>query len=82
VRFVATQEPGLREICQTNDGTCTGRIFEARRLSLEELPDEFGISRERPRQIEVPAVEKLKKGVRQCISASGHPQTSAIIMKP
>jgi hypothetical protein len=52
------------------------------RLTLEELPDEFGISRERPRQIEVPAVEKLKKGVRQCISASGHPQTSAIIMKP
>ena len=42
------------------------RIFEARRLSddpvtLEELASEFGVSRERVRQIEVRAFEKLQK---------------------
>jgi RNA polymerase sigma-32 factor len=45
-------------------------IFEARRLAdepitLEELAAEFGISRERVRQIEVRAFEKVRKGVRQ-----------------
>ena len=46
------------------------RIIEARRLSeppltLEELANEFSISRERVRQIEVRAFEKLADGVRQ-----------------
>ncbi|MGI9521504.1 MAG: RNA polymerase sigma factor RpoH [Hyphomicrobiaceae bacterium] len=50
------------------------RIFEARRLSeepmtLEELSAEFGVSRERIRQIEVRAFEKVQKAVRQ--SAKG-----------
>jgi RNA polymerase sigma-32 factor len=50
------------------------RIFEARRLAdepitLEELADEFGVSRERVRQIEVRAFEKVKKGVRQRVGA-------------
>ena len=45
------------------------RIFEARRLSedpltLEELSGEFDISRERVRQIEVRAFEKLQKAMR------------------
>ncbi|BAF90251.1 MULTISPECIES: RNA polymerase sigma factor RpoH [Azorhizobium] len=44
------------------------RIFEARRLSedpvtLEELAAEFGVSRERVRQIEVRAFEKVQKAV-------------------
>ena len=44
------------------------RIFEARRLAdepitLEELADEFGVSRERVRQIEVRAFEKVQKAV-------------------
>ncbi len=44
------------------------RIFEARRLSddpvtLEELASEFGVSRERVRQIEVRAFEKVQKAV-------------------
>jgi RNA polymerase sigma-32 factor len=46
------------------------RIFEARRLAdepitLEELADEFGVSRERVRQIEVRAFEKVQRDVRQ-----------------
>src|SRR4029077_12423108 len=44
------------------------RIFEARRLSddpitLEELAGEFGVSRERVRQIEVRAFEKVQQAV-------------------
>jgi RNA polymerase sigma-32 factor len=50
------------------------RIFEARRLAdepitLEELADEFGVSRERVRQIEVRAFEKVQKAVKNRISA-------------
>ena len=45
------------------------RIFEARRLSddpitLEDLSDEFDISRERVRQIEVRAFEKVQAAVK------------------
>jgi RNA polymerase sigma-32 factor len=45
------------------------RIFEARRLSddpvtLENLSEEFGVSRERVRQIEVRAFEKVQQAVR------------------
>ncbi len=46
------------------------RIFEARRLSedpitLEDLSTEFGVSRERVRQIEVRAFEKVQEAVKQ-----------------
>jgi RNA polymerase sigma-32 factor len=49
------------------------RIFEARRLrdepiTLEELSEEFSISRERVRQIEVRAFEKVQKAVRERVS--------------
>ena len=45
------------------------RIFQARRLSedpitLEDLSSEFGISRERVRQIEVRAFEKVQDAVK------------------
>jgi RNA polymerase sigma-32 factor len=48
------------------------RIFEARRLAedpvtLEDLSEEFGVSRERVRQIEVRAFEKVQKAVRDLI---------------
>lgn len=50
------------------------RIFEARRLSddpitLEELSTEFGVSRERVRQIEVRAFEKVQKAVQKSARA-------------
>jgi RNA polymerase sigma-32 factor len=52
------------------------RIFEARRLSeepltLEELSSEFGVSRERIRQIEVRAFEKLQKRMRDLAKERG-----------
>ncbi|MCK5931989.1 MAG: RNA polymerase sigma factor RpoH [Fulvimarina manganoxydans] len=51
------------------------RIFEARRLSeepitLETLSGEFDISRERVRQIEVRAFEKVQKAVKETAEAS------------
>jgi len=51
------------------------RIFEARRLSdepmtLEDLSAEFGVSRERIRQIEVRAFEKVQKAVQQAAKSS------------
>ena len=50
------------------------RIFEARRLAddpltLETLSDEFGVSRERVRQIEVRAFEKVQMAVRDGVAA-------------
>src|SRR5437868_11012679 len=56
------------------------RIFEARRLSddpitLEELAEEFGVSRERVRQIEVRAFEKVQKAVRNRVAAMESPPT-------
>jgi RNA polymerase sigma-32 factor len=56
------------------------RILEARRLAddpitLEELAAEFGISRERVRQIEVRAFEKIQKTVRKRVAAI---ETSAL----
>jgi RNA polymerase sigma-32 factor len=49
------------------------RIFEARRLAddpitLEELAEEFGVSRERVRQIEVRAFEKVQQAVKDRVS--------------
>ncbi len=59
------------------------RIFEARRLTddpvtLEELADEFGVSRERVRQIEVRAFEKVQKAVRNRVAAMETPQAPAL----
>ncbi|HWV52270.1 RNA polymerase sigma factor RpoH [Pseudorhodoplanes sp.] len=55
------------------------RIFEARRLSddpvtLEELAEEFGVSRERVRQIEVRAFEKVQKAVKNRVAAMETPK--------
>jgi RNA polymerase sigma-32 factor len=51
------------------------RVFQARRLSdepmtLEELSAEFGVSRERIRQIEVRAFEKVQKAVQKSAAAA------------
>ena len=51
------------------------RIFEARRLAedpatLEDLSEEFGVSRERIRQIEVRAFEKVQKAVQKSAHAA------------
>src|SRR5260221_1919415 len=53
------------------------RIFEARRLAddpitLEDLAAEFGVSRERVRQIEVRAFQKVQKAVKSLTAAIKH----------
>ncbi|TXJ16522.1 MAG: RNA polymerase factor sigma-32, partial [Afipia sp.] len=53
------------------------RIFEARRLAeepmtLEDLAAEFGVSRERVRQIEVRAFEKVQAAVKSTIARQDH----------
>jgi RNA polymerase sigma-32 factor len=58
------------------------RIFEARRLAddpvtLEDLATEFGVSRERVRQIEVRAFEKVQKAVKNRIAAMEAPPAQA-----
>ena len=50
------------------------RIFEARRLveepiTLAELADEFGVSRERVRQIDANSFEKVQKVLKSRIAA-------------
>jgi len=57
------------------------RIFEARRLvddpvTLEDLASEFGVSRERVRQIEVRAFEKVQKAVKNNIAHMENPEAS------
>jgi RNA polymerase sigma factor (sigma-70 family) len=59
-------------LCVLNDRE--RRIFEARRLvddaiTLEDLASEFGISRERVRQIEVRAFQKVQRAVKNRVAA-------------
>ena len=58
------------------------RIFEARRLAddpvtLEDLAAEFGVSRERVRQIEVRAFEKVQRAVKGRVAAMERPEALA-----
>ena len=63
------------------------RIFEARRLAdepvtLEELAEEFGVSRERVRQIEVRAFEKVQKAVKSGVAAMEQPKNAPSALAP
>ena len=58
------------------------RIFEARRLAddpitLEDLSGEFGVSRERVRQIEVRAFEKVQEAVKRNLATRELPRAEA-----
>jgi RNA polymerase sigma-32 factor len=60
------------------------RIFQARRLAdepitLEELAEEFGVSRERVRQIEVRAFEKVQKAVKNRVATMETPKAQAAL---
>ena len=71
--LVRTEESALRRDLLTDSmkklNDRERRVFEARRLreqpiTLEELSQEFGVSRERIRQIEVRAFDKVQKAVK------------------
>jgi RNA polymerase sigma-32 factor len=63
------------------------RVFEARRLqeeplTLEDLSQEFGVSRERIRQIEVRAFDKVQKAVKNAAQRALLPKTQAAAGAP
>lgn len=63
------------------------RIFEARRLqddpaTLEDLAAEFGVSRERVRQIEVRAFEKVQDAVRKALTEIETPKVMTMAALP
>jgi RNA polymerase sigma-32 factor len=77
-RLVESEELGLRKAYLSKALSTLNererRIFEARRLTdepmtLEDLSAEFGVSRERIRQIEVRAFEKVQKAVQGAAKA-------------
>jgi RNA polymerase sigma-32 factor len=90
-RFIESEESGNR-LSALRDALDVlnpreRRIFEARRLldepiTLEELSEEFGVSRERVRQIEVRAFEKVQEAVKKALVARETPARLAITAKP
>ena len=84
-QILATEEEGQNRLAALRDALSVlnlreRRIFETRRLAedpmtLEDLSTEFGISRERVRQIEVRAFEKVQKAVRNRVAAMESPPT-------
>ena len=79
-RLAESEEMGERHELLTNamsDLTDREReIIKARRLqdepaTLEELSQKYGVSRERVRQIEVRAFEKLQRGMKAALNTSG-----------
>jgi RNA polymerase sigma-32 factor len=89
-RFIESEESGNR-LSALRDALDVlnpreRRIFEARRLldepiTLEELSEEFGVSRERVRQIEVRAFEKVQEAVKKALVARETPARLAIAAK-
>jgi RNA polymerase sigma-32 factor len=86
--LVESQERGMRLGLLTEAvGKLTDRerkVFEARRLrddpaTLEELSQVFGVSRERIRQIEVKAFEKVQKAVKNAAQRAMAPRTAGSV---
>jgi len=48
-------------------------------ITLEDLASEFGVSRERVRQIEVRAFEKVQKAVKSRVAAIEQPKETAAL---
>jgi RNA polymerase sigma-32 factor len=74
----------LRESLSVLDGQ-ERRIFEARRLadepsSLDELAREFGVSRQRARQIELRAFEKVQHAVRRRGATTKRPEALNLLV--
>jgi RNA polymerase sigma-32 factor len=84
---LAAAQEGQNRLAALRDGLSVlnpreRRIFEARRLSedpitLEDLSSEFGVSRERVRQIEVRAFEKVQEAVKKNLARRESPRAQA-----
>ncbi|KAA2236763.1 RNA polymerase sigma factor RpoH [Salinarimonas soli] len=85
--ILAEEEEGQNRLAALRDALSVlnareRRIFEARRLAddpitLEELSTEFGVSRERVRQIEVRAFEKIQAAVKKNLAQREAPRAEA-----
>ena len=87
---LASEQEGQNRLAALRDAVSVlnpreRRIFEARRLSddpitLEDLSGEFGVSRERVRQIEVRAFEKVQEAVKKnlAVREAPHPEQAAL----
>ena len=83
---LAAEQEGQNRLAALRDGLSVlnpreRRIFEARRLSddpitLEDLSSEFGVSRERVRQIEVRAFEKVQDAVKKNLARREAPRAA------
>ena len=83
---LAAAQEGQNRLAALRDGLSVlnpreRRIFEARRLSedpitLEDLSSEFGVSRERVRQIEVRAFEKVQEAVKKNLAQIEAPKAA------
>jgi RNA polymerase sigma-32 factor len=83
---LAAEEEGQNRLAALRDALSVlnpreRRIFEARRLAedpitLEELSSEFGVSRERVRQIEVRAFEKVQEAVKKNLARREAPRAA------
>jgi RNA polymerase sigma-32 factor len=86
-QILATEEEGQNRLAALRDALSVlnpreRRIFEARRLAedpitLEDLSSEFGVSRERVRQIEVRAFEKIQDAVKKNLAQREAPRAAA-----
>jgi RNA polymerase sigma-32 factor len=86
-QILAAEEDGQNRLAALRDALSVlnlreRRIFEARRLAedpmtLEDLSSEFGVSRERVRQIEVRAFEKVQTAVMTNLAKRERPRAAA-----
>src|SRR3954452_6322239 len=86
-QILAAEEEGQNHLAALRDALSVlnpreRRIFEARRLAedpitLEDLSSEFGVSRERVRQIEVRAFEKIQDAVKKTLAQREAPRAAA-----
>ena len=86
-QILAAEEEGQNRLAALRDALSVlnpreRRIFEARRLAddpmtLEDLSSEFGVSRERVRQIEVRAFEKIQDAVKKNLAQREAPRAAA-----
>jgi len=62
-------EDALHELSERERDIIKARRLQEEPATLEELSQKYGVSRERVRQIEVRAFEKLQKGMKDALAA-------------
>ena len=74
--------PRVIEVAQAAQQLAMDRRLADDPVTLEQLAEEFGVSRERVRQIEVRAFEKVQKAVKNKVTAMETPGAIAAASAP